>query len=122
MTREFRVGPERYFFDAPGGMVDEGEDMEEAAKRELLEETGYEAGKIEYMGLFYIGAYDETRWQCFLATECERKAEQKLDEAEFIEVVLKSREEVLGEIEKGDMVLGDAAVMMMAMRRIEEKK
>lgn len=47
LERIFRIPPECYVIELPAGLTDKkGESEREAAKRELLEETGYRAGKI----------------------------------------------------------------------------
>lgn len=50
MVRQFRFGTRAITLETPGGMVDPGEDHETAARRELLEETGYGGGRWRYLG------------------------------------------------------------------------
>lgn len=47
---QYRFGIEDYVADLPGGIVDDGEDHQQAAKRELMEETGYSATEWIYAG------------------------------------------------------------------------
>lgn len=49
-VRQYRPAVERYTIEFPAGMVDAGENPLDTASRELLEETGYEAGAIELLG------------------------------------------------------------------------
>src|SRR4051812_36429359 len=56
LVREFRPGPEELLYELPGGIVDPGETPEEAARRELLEETGYE-GDLRAAGTSWAGPY-----------------------------------------------------------------
>lgn len=67
MTR-YTIG--RRLFEFPAGMVESGEDPKEAAKRELREETGMIAGRIEELGTVYPspGLSDE-RGHVFLARD-----------------------------------------------------
>ena len=85
MVREFRPGPECILTSFPEGAVNEGEQPEEAARRELVEETGYEA-----TNLFYLrckrSAYTTQRQHLVLATGCKPVGKQQLDDREFIEV------------------------------------
>lgn len=46
LTKQFQPQRETFFLDMPGGRLDTGEDMQQAAIRELQEETGYRAGAI----------------------------------------------------------------------------
>jgi ADP-ribose pyrophosphatase len=50
IVRQYRPAVERYTLELPSGLVDPGETPAEAAKRELLEETGYEAPAVEDLG------------------------------------------------------------------------
>ncbi len=71
------------------------ESIEEGVKRELLEETGYQFEKVEFLGK--ISANPSTTnnmMHMFLATGGEKVAEQNLDEEEEVEVVHMSLEEV----------------------------
>ena len=86
LERQFRYPIGRVVTDIPAGKLEIGEDRVEAAKRELEEETGYKAGKMEYIGEFLGSpAILEERITMYLATEL-TKTETNLDEDEFLEV------------------------------------
>jgi ADP-ribose pyrophosphatase len=86
--REFLPGPEIVADDLPGGFVDPGESLEAAARREFLEETGYEAATLKYLGAHYKDKYINATWHTFLATGCKKVREQELETEEFIDIVL----------------------------------
>ena len=50
MVRQYRFGVGYSTLETPGGIVDPGEDSNAAARRELLEETGYGGGRWQYLG------------------------------------------------------------------------
>lgn len=85
LVRQFRPGPEQILTSFPQGYVDPTESPEAAARRELLEETGYEAQDVRLLKEIRT-AYSTERHLCLLARNCRRVALQKLDKDEFIEV------------------------------------
>ncbi|MCR9099614.1 MAG: NUDIX hydrolase [bacterium] len=85
LVRQFRPGPETTLTSFPQGYVDPTESPEEAARRELLEETGYEADEIRLLKEIR-SAYSTERHLCMIATGCHKVGQQQLDEDEFIEV------------------------------------
>lgn len=85
LIRQYRPGPEIILTSCCEGYLDKNEKPEEAAKRELLEETGYESDEIVLLK-GKRSAYS-TEYQYFLlATNCRPTGTQDLDENEFIEV------------------------------------
>ncbi|MCX6742702.1 MAG: NUDIX hydrolase [Candidatus Parcubacteria bacterium] len=87
LVKQFRPGPNEILDELPGGYVEENETPEQAAERELLEETGYK-GKIQLVTTAFDCAYSTMKRYCLVATDCQQVAEQKLDKSEFAEVIL----------------------------------
>jgi 8-oxo-dGTP pyrophosphatase MutT (NUDIX family) len=83
------------FIGTVGGRVDEGEDVLETAKRELLEETGYEAKDWILFDAVQLISKIEWAVYTFIAKGCKKVAEQNLDGAEKIELKFISFEEFI---------------------------
>jgi ADP-ribose pyrophosphatase len=87
LVREYRPGPEASLLELPGGGVAPGEDPADAARRELLEETGY-AGELHAVGSMADCAYSTRTRHTFVATGAVQVQEPEPHEGEFPELVL----------------------------------
>ncbi len=89
-------------FEFPGGVVEDGEESIDGARRELLEETGYKASEmIQIAKLYPNPALQTNALYCFLALDVERVSEQNLDAGEDIEVHLMPLEELIEMSKRG---------------------
>ena len=96
MVRQWRHGARELSLEFPGGVFEKDEKPELAAARELREETGFQARKIESLGVFNPNpAIMSNRVHFFLALDLELLDGQELDEDEFVEVETVPWEEVL---------------------------
>lgn len=94
--KEYRYPIRSWQRELPGGLIDPGESPEEAASRELAEETGYQAVKLTDLGAFYP-SFGSTNEKIYLfAAICGEHTDNSLDEAE----VLHTEEIPLEEFEK----------------------
>ena len=86
MVRQYRAPFETVVLEAPAGKLNYGEDHFECGKREFLEETGYEARDMTYMGEYYpsVGFLNE-KIHIYIAENLSKKS-QHLDEDEFLNV------------------------------------
>ena len=119
LVNEFRY-PVGYVLEIPAGTVDKGETPLKCAKRELLEETGYKAKKIEHLIKFFpkLG-YNTQIIDCYVATELTKISEPNLDEDELITVKKIKFRKLLNMINNGK-IYGSytiCAVMVYAARK-----
>lgn len=87
-VRQFRAGPELVQLEIPGGGLEDGEDVQEAAARELLEETGYQGSPPQFLAALDYSPYSTGKRHMFFCVDCVKKKELDLDPNEFLEVVL----------------------------------
>lgn len=87
LVRQYRKAIERTLLELPAGGLDPGETPEEAALREMQEETGYLPGTLQALGGFFVApGYCQEYLHLFLATDL-RPSRLDADEDENIEVV-----------------------------------
>ena len=101
LVRQFRKPAEQFLLELPAGGVDPGEEPSDCARRELEEETGYLAQKLEYLGGFYTSPGFCTEYMhLFLATEL-RLGERAPEADETIEVIHIPLSQIQGLITSG---------------------
>lgn len=98
-VRQWRHGNRSLSTEFPGGVINRGEKPEDAAKREMEEETGYKAGRLVYLGCANPNpALMSNRVHFFAATDLVSTGAQHLDEDEFVEYEQIPTEEVYEKI------------------------
>ena len=121
LIKQYRYAAEDFIYEIPAGKLDAGEDPAECARRELREETGCTAEKIEHLCTFYTTpGFTDERIHAFMATGLTRgTVAHEKDEFLSLETVTLSRALELiktGELKDAKTAL---AILFVAGFRLE---
>lgn len=118
LIRNRRIAVDAWLYEFPAGTLEPGEDPADCARRELVEETGYRAERMEPLVTFYTtpGLTDE-RMHAFIATGL-TPVGQALEEDEHIEVHPTPVADALAMLDRGDLTDGKSILaLLLALRR-----
>lgn len=119
LVRQYRHPAVRYLLEAPAGTLRRGEVPEEGAARELEEELGFVAGRLEKLSEFFVspGFCEEKMW-VYLATEL-KETRQQLEDDEILDVVRLPFSQALSMITTGEIADGKTIIgVMLAAPRV----
>lgn len=122
LVKQFRFAFNKVTAEAPAGKLEKGEDITEAAKRELKEETGFSAGKMTYLGELYTtpAMIDEVIHLYLAENLCE--GSQSLDEDEFINVEKISLEKAVELVCDGVIKDSKTQTIILRAEKVLKKK
>jgi ADP-ribose pyrophosphatase len=104
MVREYKPGPNAALLGCPAGMLHDGEAPLAAARRELLEETGYVSDDWHPLGSFVVdGGTGCGRAHLFLARNVVRQTTPRPDATEEIDVVVMTEAELRAALAAGEV-------------------
>jgi ADP-ribose pyrophosphatase len=99
IERQFRHAAQQYLYEVPAGKMEEGEDHLDAAKRELLEETGYQAKKWTKLVKYFASPGFLGEWMQVFLAEGLTPGEAHPEEDESLELMFVPLSELLRLIE-----------------------
>ena len=104
MVEQYRHGLDDVFLELSAGVAEKNENPEDAARRELLEETGYSGGVWRLLSVICQNPSTCNNYTyCFVAEGVTRRQGQHLDDSEDIAVRLLSRDQVLALLRRDEM-------------------
>jgi len=104
LIRQYRHGIREITLEVPGGIIEQGDSPEEAARRELLEETGYQASEMISLGSVHSNpAFLNNRCHTYLGRDAFPTGRQEQDEKEDIEIVLMPLDSIPSLIREGEI-------------------
>ena len=104
MLRQLRPVIKSYIYELPAGTLDKNEAPLACAKREIIEETGYSAGKFTFLGYIYpVPGYSTEKIFLYKAEKL-KKVERIPEEDEVIENVVLTRREIQRMFNSGKIV------------------
>lgn len=123
VERLYRHGPQRLTWSLPAGYVHPGETPLEATRRELLEETGYEASEWIALGRFVVDGNRGCGWcHGFVARGARKVRDARSDDLAEVEVFLVSWDRLLELLAAGEVTeLASAAAIGLAALRFGTK-
>jgi ADP-ribose diphosphatase len=116
LIRQYRYAVGETIWELPAGMLEPGEMPQVCAERELEEETGYHAARLELLSRFYStpGATDEVL-HVYLATGL-TPGGRRLEADERIEVTLTAWQEALAMVERGEIRDGKTIIGLLTFQ------
>jgi ADP-ribose pyrophosphatase len=120
LVRQYRYAAEKFLLEIPAGTLNQGEDPEAGAAREVEEEIGVRAGKIEKLCEFYVSpGFLTEKMFLYLATDL-TPTKQALEEDEILSIERYTISEALelircGEIEDAKTIVG---IMLTEARKL----
>ena len=117
MLRQYKHGARKVCLTFPGGRMEAGETLEETARRELREETGYVATEWRSLGRFPIHANQRVgEVELFRAEGATLDGPANAGDLEEMEIVLVSETDARAALKDGEIaLLGDAAALALAL-------
>ena len=113
MIRQYRFVTGGEIYEIPAGKLDPGEAPEACAARELVEETGYRAGRLERLGSIWTSpGFTDEIIHLYAAFDLE-KAQQQLEPEEIIELVPMSLDRALALARESEVFDAKTAIALM---------
>ena len=120
VLKQYRYPIKEWDLEFPGGAMDEGDTPQEAARRELYEETGYIADELIDLGDIYPSPGYSDEIVHLFAAHCHKKEDRNLEPLEVIEHKLFSLEEVEQMMVSGEFKFAGAIIAWDRYKRIKD--
>lgn len=123
IIRQYRHGSDEISIEIPGGIVDQGESPIEAARRELLEETGFDSSRLVELGRVRANPAFMTNWMYYvLALDVHPVGETSFDDWEEISMELLPIPDVDEMVRRGDITHAYAVAALLWYRVYRQRQ